>query len=217
MIFNTDIPEWKDAESYKERNLYYKLFAGYLFNEMISEPSLKTRSNYFFNALFDIVNSEKTLLRCRGNKEEIQQIINTLSEELTSVTFDYHPVQVYKDSDKGEMSDVLIWGKEHLISIECKFLSNMKFGKDYTQVQERIKLVSKGTKKIPLQVLLMTQKNWNGSYRSQKSTGSFVSNFSTKTLDNNQIPCVIILWEEIAEKIADSTIRNYLYKQLSRE
>ncbi len=139
-----------------------------------------------------------------------------VAKELTLVTFDYHPVQVFEISDHGEMSDILIWSKGHLISIECKFKSKMKFGKDYTQVQERIKLVSKGTKKIPLQVLLMTQKNWNGSFKYQKNTSSFVSNVSTKTLDNNQIPCVIIFWEEIAEKIADSTIRNYLYKQLGR-
>ena len=57
MIFNTisnyTNNEFHIRESYKERNLYYKIFAGYIFNELI--PGEEERKNQFLNLLNEIL------------------------------------------------------------------------------------------------------------------------------------------------------------------
>ena len=50
MIFEINKSNWKETESYKERNFYYKIFAGYLFNELI--PGEENRKNQFIELLF---------------------------------------------------------------------------------------------------------------------------------------------------------------------
>ena len=56
MIFDISADNWEDKESYKERNLYYKIFAGYLFNEII--PGEEERKNSFIDLLRDTLKEE---------------------------------------------------------------------------------------------------------------------------------------------------------------
>ena len=48
MIYNINDADLCENESYKERNLYYKIFAGYLFNELV--PGNKKRKAAFIYA-----------------------------------------------------------------------------------------------------------------------------------------------------------------------
>lgn len=157
MIFSNEI-DFNVSESYKERNLYYKLFAGYLFNELLE--GAEGQKAGFFQLLGGIVHHAD---RFRGDKQKINELISGMANEPVSVTFDYHSSQVIKShrkEDKGEMSDVLLLSPSYLISIECKFLEDMKFGKDVEEVQNRIREVSTLVGRTPLQVLLIKKSKW---------------------------------------------------------
>lgn len=126
------------------------------------------------------------------------------------VTFDYHPAQVFKEDkrdNRGEMSDVLLLSSKHMLSIECKFLSNINFGKDVREVQERIIKFSKHFKLEPLQILLLKQEKSNNSKHIRKE------------LENNPyIPIVVLFWEDLLSLVKnDNVVKCYLNKQMKRK
>ena len=212
MIFNVDNENLNQTESYKERNLYYKIFAGYLFNELI--PGKDQRTTDFLHLLADTLNITE---RFRGDKDHILGIINAINSQPVHVTFDYHSAQVikaHKKDDRGEMSDVLLLTESHFISVECKFLEDMEFKKDVRAVQERIREVSAKLKRIPLQALLMTERKWNNSKTRNNKKDSFYMKFQKENVD---IPVVVLFWDEVASLITDEKVKNYLKRQIERK
>lgn len=206
MIFNSlkNSNDQHKLESYKERNLYYKIFAGYLFNELVD--GYNERKNSFFKRL------EKTPSdRIFGEvpkvlKDSRQAFLN----EPIHVTFDFHPSQWDSSQDRGEMSDIVIWMDKSFYSIEVKYLSHWTYAKDIATVQNRIQVISRmisedGDKKAPLQILLVKMEDWTNS----ESRGD-ISN--VEKLKNNilNIPVIVIFWEELLEIIGEPNVKSYL-------
>ena len=84
MIFNRyefgELNEFQ--ESYKERNLYYKIFAGYLFNELISNNQMGKA----FLEMLKILTKEKELcIEKKKWEENIELIKGTNKEERNTV------------------------------------------------------------------------------------------------------------------------------------
>jgi len=223
MIFNIGAVNLRNDESYKERNLYYKIFAGYLFNEII--PGIKIRKESFFKKLEDVVSIGRFYYRA---EEKDKEIINIMLKEIKNadlhLTFDYHLAQldgadrqdsknreqIFVEEDRGEMSDILLITKNHMISIECKFLSNFTFEKDIKMVQSRmqnyISHFKKEKRTEALQILLLNKSKWNNSKQINK-------------LKSYQLlfPLVILFWDEIESLIKDKRVSGYLNLQIGRK
>lgn len=205
MIFNTNTPNFYSIESYKERNLYYKIFAGYLLNELV--PGYAERKKQFYQLLLNASQNEGRLIDPHSVAEEI---INTMKTEEIHVTFDFHTAQIFDDdkrNDRGEMSDVLIISDKHLLSIECKYGSNYGIEKDILAVQKRIKRYSEKYIRKPLQILLLKESKWSWS---AKIDGRL-------DLNNYYCPIIVLFWEDLPPIIEDESVFNYLLTQLDRK
>ncbi len=202
-------------ESYKERNLYYKVFAGYLFNELL--PAYEQRKEDFFELLINQVNSDQHFARGVDLGKPISDVLKELSEDNLHVSFDFHPKQVIPNyPDHGEVSDVIIWGEKHFLSIEVKYLSDWTFKKDIEEVQCRIAEMSKQTKKKCIQILLIKESKWLNNMKKENQKGS---NYALLK-DNEQllkVPLIVISWEQLLQIINDETVKQYLIDQLKRE
>ena len=200
MIFNTELDNFYEIESYKERNLYYKVLGGYVLNEFVT--GYQQRKAQLFELLQNNCNKENFVF---GDAQVGREILVKLANEDVHVTFDFHPKQIYKDDfDHGEMSDVLISGSTTFCSIECKYYDNYTFKKDITQVQTRIIEYSKLTGLAPLQVLLITEQKFRYSTQS-----SLIGQLDT--------PVIFLLWEQLAGIIEEEQVKKYLEKQLKRK
>ncbi len=215
MIFDISADNWEDKESYKERNLYYKIFAGYLFNEII--PGEEERKNSFIDLLKDILKENDRIID-KDNK--LPAILSEIRKENIHVTFDYHSAQL-DGKDRGEMSDILLLAGSYFISIECKFLENMRISKDVEEVQSRIKTV-KETGKLginPIQILLLKESKWLNSKRAGKKEESFYTLFQKEKMEEYEIPVIVLFWDELIKLIPkeDKKVKEYLFKQINRK
>ena len=211
MIFKYEQSNFHEHESYKERNLYYKYFAAYYFNELV--PGYDKRREKYFLILNHVLNNSE---KFKGNIEQARRVIEYFRQEKPFVTFDYHSSQVIDDdkrNDRGEMSDILFWIKKAFISVECKFLSDISFEKDIREVQDRIIKVSSRFDVEPLQILLITKANWEGTYRQRNKESSFYSRFQKADV---LVPVLILLWEDLLNVTDDATVKSYLTAQLKR-
>lgn len=206
MIYSIDDLTFKNDESYKERNLYYKIFAGYFFNELILE--YKIRKTEFFELLVETISIPG---RFFGNKEKAFNMLKKMQNEDLHVTFDFHPTQNRKNDntndafDRGEMSDILILSKTNMLSIECKYLSDVSYQKDVIDVQKRIIKFIKPNNLEPLQIFLLKREKW-------KKSIPIKAELDKKT----DVPAIVISWEDLLLKIKDPKVNGYLREQLKR-
>jgi hypothetical protein len=201
MLFNTQAA----FESEKERNLYFKFFAGYFFNELIS--GYEKRVENF----------------CELINESAEEYINYsptkklfLSPKNTYATFDIHAYLFDSCADKGELADILVYDMENktMLCIEAKFLSNWTIKKDINQNASRIVEVEKIKKGMNLiQVLLVTNEKW-GNVRKQIKKDE--SNYR-RLCDNKDVPVVILTWEKLIDLCDDENIRNYFTNHISKK
>jgi hypothetical protein len=116
MLFDTPIGKLdaEHFESFKERNLYYKFFAGYFANELV-----KGWENRFMS-LVDLVG---------GKYGKLGRLVGPLdmNPKHTHLSFDNHIAQYLNGSttDRGEFSDVFFYDckTRNGIAIEVKYLS----------------------------------------------------------------------------------------------
>ena len=93
MLFNSNPLPTVD-ESYKERNLYYKIFAGYIFNEFVA--GYAERKERFLDLICTQENNT--------NYYKTKQIIEKMKHEEIHVDFDHHACQICKElnsTDRG--------------------------------------------------------------------------------------------------------------------
>lgn len=200
MIFRTDTKDFYSIESYKERNLYYKVLCGYVLNEYVK--GYQQRKAQLFELLLN--NSRKQNFVFGDDQLGRERLLKLDSEDI-QVTFDFHPKQFYKDDfDHGEMSDVLISGTTTFCSIECKYDDNYTYKKDIKQVQRRIVKYANLTNLAPVEVLLIPEQKFKYSKQ----------NNLIQELD---VPIVFLLWEQILDIIEESQVKLYLDKQLNRK
>lgn len=209
MIYKYDSENFHLFESYKERNFYYKIFAGYLFNELL--PGYEERKKLFLNLLHSIIGDNN---RFFSVKNDTNLFLDRMGAEEWNVTFDYHLAQIFKEDkadDRGEMSDVLLLGNSSFISIECKLLSNYSIGKDVIAVQNRIKKFANHFQLAPFQILLIKRQKWENSAgikdRSELTTSDF----------HFDIPLLVLFWDELESIIENSSVKAYLLKQDKRK
>lgn len=209
MILNIDESNLAIIESYKERNLYYKIFAGYLLNEVI--PGSEKRKKEFISLLKSIIAYDD---RFKGDEINTLRALSEIYNHELHVTFDYHAAQLLKKVDRGEMSDVLLLSKSHFISIECKFLEDMEIKMDVYSVQNRIEDVKKKLKLYPIQVLLLKKSKWDNSKKAKKKENNFYAFFQKI---NTEIPVLILFWDELLPLMHNNKVSNYLELQIARK
>lgn len=209
MIYKTESENFHLFESYKERNFYYKIFAGYLFNELI--PGYEERKKLFLNLLQSIIGDNN---RFFSVKNDANLFLERMGAEEWNITFDYHLAQIFKADkadDRGEMSDVLLLGNSSFISIECKLLSNYSIGKDIIAVQKRIKKFANHFQLAPFQILLIKRQKWENSAR--------IKDRSELTTSGHHfdIPLLVLFWDELETIIDSPSVKAYLLKQDKRK
>ena len=203
-IFNT-------YESKKERNFYSKVFAGCIFNELLS--------NYKDNiiAFLDCIKEsyKRTIKNFDLNESKSFQITldslyNDNENSKINISFDYH-----NDKDPAEAADILIIGQESFIAIEAKLYDDWKFKKDICQNKRSIEKLKKTFKTnsddlTPLQVLLISKDKWDNAVKKQHNRYSQftkLKNYMQETKANNEkFDFTIIFWEDISNFLN----KNYL-------
>lgn len=190
-------------ESEKERNLYYKFFAGYYLNELV--PGWEERLQRFA-ALLQAPPDHKTPSFSRPI---------VLSPESTHVSFDCHAYLVDPTSDRGEFADIMLHDVESkcLIAIEAKFLSDWNFAKD---IEGNAKRLSKLRKYLPIdtqivQCLLVTQRKWDSAKVMMKHPESNCDKLSKA--DND---VVRLFWDSLIAECTDVNVRNYFNQHIRR-
>jgi len=118
--------------------------------------------------------------------------------------------------DRGEVSDIIIWGKEHFLSIEVKYLSDWTYEKDIKEVQQRIIDLGKTTEKCGIQVLLVSEKKWKNNQSHQNQTGSNLASL-IQNKESLKVPLIVITWEQLTEIISNQKVLDFIQAQLKRE
>lgn len=213
MLFNSQVEGIK--ESTKERNLYNKIFCGYLFNEMID--GYEERFEIFLDKLL-----EKYLVTCKEFNLVSSNVINQIFDELfiemkkkaVHVDFDHHINIDIQNHDNGEVGDICIFSPSSLIAIEVKYLETWKFEKDIFENAKRISRYNKNS----LQVLLVKESTWNGAKQSRNRRGSqytkLLNYLKTKV---ERPPFIVLFWEDILDIFKELTcdeVYNYLFSIL---
>ncbi|MBK8983481.1 MAG: hypothetical protein IPM38_14480 [Ignavibacteria bacterium] len=180
-------------ESEKERNLYYKFFCGYYFNELVDGFNERiTNFNEIINTqCIDYINSEKLNIQ--------------LSAADSHVTFDVHSYLICK-TDRGELADIFIMDNKNkiCIAIEAKFLTDWGFVKDVVQNSIRIKSCSEKLKDyIFIQCLLIKESKWNEVIKLKNHPSSNYTRLKNQT----EIPLFVLTWETLINSVPDENIK----------
>lgn len=197
--FGSDI-----VESEKERNLYYKFFAGYFLNELV--PGWEERLQRF-SALIQESLAQKLVDRS-------SPIV--LHPETTHVSFDCYAYLLNRKSDRGEFADIMVHDVENkvLVAIEAKFLSDWNFEKDIKRNGERLaelqRFLPEDTQIV--QCLLVTRRKWAGAEAMVNHPASNFKNFAR--LGNH---VVLLFWETLFEECTNATVRAFFDQHILRE
>lgn len=193
-------------ESEKERNLYYKIFAGYLLNELI--PGYPDR----LNALCKVINNPEE----RGKSAPTSTLI--LNPVHTHVSFDNH-IYLFSElrakSDRGEFADILIHDKSNktMVCIEAKLHSDWAYDKDIVKNQDRHNLLKLELPQTQFfSVLLISRHRWNQVKKKESDKESNYKRFR----DEPECRSVVILWENLRDVIGNESVRLFLDSQLDR-
>lgn len=193
------------VESEKERNLYYKFFAGYFLNELL--PGWENRLQRFAELIGSTARDESVRLE--------RPIV--LQPSTTHVSFDCHAYLLNDESDRGEFADIMLHDTESkcLIAIEAKFLSDWNFKKD---IVENGKRLSDLRNKLPdgtqiVQCLLVKESKWE---RVALMANHQDSNFKKLARAENRI-VVPLLWERLIGEHTDPVVRDYMEQHLRKD
>lgn len=198
MIFEIDNREF---ESEKERNLYWKFFAGFYFNELI--PGYEVRVREFYSLL-----SQPTYQVGDIPMDRLQ-----VPPDAVYVSFDNHPDR-YLGKQSGEFADILIHDPQNgiLVGIEAKYLDDWDYQKDIVQNTEKLDFVGAhmGTE-ATLLCLLVPRAKWENVVAMEARPGS---NF--RRLKEHTGTTAVLLWENFVELQGVSPIvQNYIQSQLN--
>lgn len=206
MIFNTAAA----FESEKERNLYYKFFAGFFFNELVL--SYEKRVQAFYNFMFSV-----PAKHCYGPPFKMPTDAITFPNAL-SVTFDYHGYLLNEKCNRGELADILIHDQTNglVFAIEAKFLSDWSFNKDVEGNTKRIELsgIKQGCKEV-YQVLLITR-----SKLSEVEKKEHVLRSSLAKLNPNEslpYPFKIITWQDLISLCGNEKVEKYFEEHVKKD
>jgi hypothetical protein len=200
MLFNCDSSSF---ESEKERNLYYKFFGGYFFNELVAGGDERLRQ---FCQLVDNPDYPKT--------PPSRPL--SFSAATTHVSFDNHAYMFEQCGvDRGELADVLVHDRANrtLVFIEAKVHSDFSYAKDILKNGARIQAVTSRLGECQaVHCLLIKESKWT---EVQRQVGNRNSQFAKLCADTN---CTtrIVTWERFADICGDPVVAAYLRTQLKR-
>ncbi len=209
-------------ESEKERNLYYKFFAGYFFNELVE--GYKERVFRFYQFLFPKSPDKSSF--CFGKPFKLPENSNT--PDSVSVTFDFHGYLLDESGDRGELADILIQDHKNklVIAIEAKFLSNWDYDKDVVGNSKRILKLERLTKQI-YQVLLLKKDKLdaavakravpNSNFKKLEPEHEQERDKNKTESDELKYPIRIITWEQLFKLCDKDNIRKYFGEIIKKD
>lgn len=187
-------------ESDKERNLSYKFFAGYFFNELLQ--GYERRFEEFYRLLCS------NPVYAKGRRAPCIFCPST-----THVSFDVHAYLLNPRADNGELADVLLYdgANRAMIAIEVKFLEDWDFKKDVEGNAKRIAgIVGCTTGLQVIQCLLLTEEKWINGRRKKNQPGNQFSKLEA----SNGIDIVVITWEQLVPLCDNPGVHAYLERVL---
>lgn len=179
-------------ESEKERNLYYKFFAGYFFNELIDGYSDRV----------SLMNEHLSI----KSKKSIH-LVNP------AISFDNHSYQLGIGGDKGEFADILLHDPQSntMVAIEAKYLTNWSANKDIKSNLERINAIRE---KLNCEVhfyILVSKTKWTSAEKMKNHKGSNYSNYQNHYAND----IGILFWEDLVQLCKSEQVRSYMARKLS--
>lgn len=192
MIFDHGIDVF---ESEKERNLYYKVFAGYLLNEYID--GIEARLNAFCRWVNDAPHRGKA-----APNVDLRLDVGT-----THVSFDNHAYMLEEcATDRGEFADVLVHDRSNkiIVAIEAKVHSDWSYSKDVAANDTRIRRIEAqmaGVTFVPC--LLVKKDKWAEAERMQNHPRSNYRPFVER--DDNR--CRVLFWEDLAALVGNEDVK----------
>jgi hypothetical protein len=197
MIFELDNREF---ESEKERNLYYKFFAGFYFNELI--PGYEVRVEGFYSLL-----RQPTYQVGDIPMDRLQ-----VPPKAVLVSFDNHPDRFF-GQQSGEFADILVHDSQNgiLVGIEAKYLDDWDYQKDIVKNSEKLASVGAelGTE-VTLLCLLVPRAKWENVVAMEAHPGS---NF--RRLKEHAGTASVLLWEDFVEpQGVPPLVQSYVKSQL---
>lgn len=201
----------------KERNLYTKIFSGYLFNEFIHTPSLAMRFESFLNLKPQYLNKKINvlpLLEIINNEIINDDNINYSALSQAHVNFDNHIIRRNNKEEPAEYSDIAIWlpkksGLNHLISIEAKYTQNWSITNDIDNNMARIRKILKKRDTNPNYntssatfILLLSDLKITEQLKNKHSIlNQYLSPDKSKESSDSSISVCILSWEQIIAMI----------------
>lgn len=228
MIFTTKSGDFK--ESYKERNLYAKIFGGLIFNELIPDNNLPEKFMVKLGKQYEWTCEKFGIDEKKEDREKVKELIDELIEDARNqnltVSFDYHINREVKADKKiprcdvGEMADIFIGGTKSFVAIEAKFEMDYGHAKDIVKNGDRISefMKYKNRDKIQVenafQVLLITEKKFTNLKRMQNHPGSNYNKLKIFLKTDKRNPFILIFWEDILDIIPKGAPFNEAYEYL---
>jgi hypothetical protein len=208
MLFNENAKDNLNVfESKKERNLYYKFFAGYFCNDLISN---------WEERLTHLVSKVK-------NETKISNFV--LDPNTTHISFDNYFNQIHKPSDGGEFADIFImdWNNKMALAIEAKFTED--FGeKDFGVLDQdkdngknnyaRIKKIrEKGYFENIIQIILIAEPK-KKELENRADSELYKLKIFNNSLDTNE-KIILWTWKEMIDLCDEGKAKEYFKKHLS--
>ena len=191
-------------ESEKERNLYYKIFGGYLFNELVPDYEMRVQN------FFDLLKSPVAI------GQDAPPLPKSPDPRSTHVSFDNHLYLFDRqEKDRGEFADILVQdaANKTFIAIEAKLHSNWSYEKDIrTNDKRHQRLVELVPPITVVPVLLVTKRRWDHVTKKESNEHSNYLRF----VADSECRFRVILWEQIGTKIKDPNVKRFLESQLLR-
>ena len=190
----------REFESEKERNLYFKFFAGFYSNELIPGYAARVKSWYSLmrNPAFSVGDLDLKTIR--------------LVPEAVHVSFDNHTDR-FSESQRGEFADIMIHDQENslLIGIEAKYLDDWEYQKDIVQNEDKLGFMGKKLgAETTVPCLLLTRTKWDNVRAQENQAGS---NYSK--LKEHPGRAMVPLWESFLDlESVDPRVKEYLRSRL---
>lgn len=188
-------------ESEKERNLYYKFFAGYFFNELIEGYGDRVE------AFYELLKKPAYVSPSTPPFQAIPQLENIF------VSFDNHPDR-FGTVQTGEFADMAIIDKANsiLIGVEIKYKDFWDYQKDIVSNESKLQKVAPniGVDRV-IPCLLLSRKRWERGYKLLNHPGS-----NTKRLLDHPNHISVLLWEDFLTLPIHHSVNVYLAKQLEQ-
>jgi hypothetical protein len=197
-------------ESHKERNLYFKFFCGYFFNEFV--PGVDKRLDDLCRLLATPAYPTPSDPIHHRPLPKVH-----LSASTTHVSFDnYSNLFDMPVGHQGEFADIFVHDRAHrtLICIEAKLHSPLEYEKDIAENARRVNIIADGLGSCTVvHCLLLKASYLEGLKTAVDQQGSNWRLF----MDDLKATTLVFTWEQFAGICDDPRVREYVTMQVNRK